>query len=189
MSTEKRTPQPRRGESQHGFTLIEVMISMVILTVGLVSLLGVMGMAMAATQGSQQNAIAKQLANEAVEGILTARETANVNWAAIQNTGSGGIFLAGLQPMYKAGADGIIGTADDAAAGFQTLTLPGPDGIYGTADDVNIPLNNYQRSIAIADVPNTNSTLRSVTITIQYQAPQFKIPQNYVLTTFISQFR
>jgi hypothetical protein len=148
-----------------------------------------MGMAMAATQGSQQTSTAKQLANEAVESILTARETTNVNWAAIQNTGAGGVFLAGLQPMYKAGADGVIGTADDAAAGYQTLTLPGTDGIYGTADDVNLPLNNYQRSIAIADVPNTNGTLRSITITVQYRSPQFKIPQNYILTTFISPFR
>ena len=38
------------------------MISMVILTVGLVSLLGVFGLAMAATQTSQQDMIAKQLA-------------------------------------------------------------------------------------------------------------------------------
>ena len=60
--------------SQQGFSLIEVMISMVIMTVGLVSLLGVFGLAMASTQTSQQTAVAKQLANEALEGILTARE-------------------------------------------------------------------------------------------------------------------
>ena len=53
------------------------MISMVIMTVGLVSLLGVFGLAMASTQTSQQNGISKQLANEALEGVLTARETAN----------------------------------------------------------------------------------------------------------------
>jgi len=46
-------------------SLLEVVISMAIMTIGLVSLLGVFGIAMAATQDSQQDMIAKQLANEA----------------------------------------------------------------------------------------------------------------------------
>jgi prepilin-type N-terminal cleavage/methylation domain-containing protein len=183
-----RIPSPR----QQGFTLIEVMISIVIMTVGLVSLLGVFGLAMASTQTSDQNAIAKQLANEALEGILTARETATIPWTSIANTGAGGIFLTGFQPIDNPGVDGIIGTADDAAAGPQLLDMPGPDGIFGTADDVLLPLTNYQRQIAISQaveggVPLT--TLDVVTITIQYQNPQLKIPQNYVLTTFVSEYR
>jgi prepilin-type N-terminal cleavage/methylation domain-containing protein len=178
---------------QQGFTLIEVMISMVIMMVGLVSLLGVFGLAMASTQTSQQNAISKRLANEALEGILTARETANVTWAQIANTGNGGIFLSGFNPINLAGADGIIGTADDAAAGPQVLDMPGPDGIFGTADDVQLPLTNYQRQILIVPATDANgnpiATLNVVTITIQYNNPQLRIPQNYVLTTYVSQYR
>ncbi len=178
---------------QKGFTLIEVMISMVIMMVGLVSLLGVFGLAMATTQTSQQNAISKQLANEALEGILTARETANISWPSIANTGAGGIFLSGFLPIDLPGADGIIGTADDAAAGPQKLQMPGPDGIFGTADDVFLPLSNYQRQIAISQAVdgsgNPIPTLDIVTITIQYNNPQLKIPQNYVLSTYVSQFR
>ena len=56
-----------RRKSQGGFSLIEVVISMAILTIGLVSLLGVFGIAMASTQDSQQDMIAKQLANEALD--------------------------------------------------------------------------------------------------------------------------
>jgi prepilin-type N-terminal cleavage/methylation domain-containing protein len=177
---------------QEGFTLIEVMISMVIMAVGLVSLLGVFGLAMASTQTSDQNAIAKHLANEALEGVLTARETATITWAQIANTGAGGIFLSGFQPIDNPGADGIIGTADDAAAGPQLLDMPGPDGIFGTADDVLLPLTNYQRQISITQAVEGGTpvtTLNVVTITIQYQNPQLKVPQNYVLTTYISQYR
>ena len=115
----------RARRRQEGFTLIETLISMVVMTVGLVALLGVFGLAMASTQTSQENAIGKRLANEALEGILTARETANITWGELQNTGSGGIFLAGAQPINNPGVDGIIGTADDAAAGtnrFQSLS-------------------------------------------------------------------
>lgn len=185
--------RPNQGE--YGFTLLEVMISMVVLTIGLLSMLGVFGIAMASTQTSQQDSIAKQLANEALEGILTARETTNVTWGQIQNTGSGGIFIPGFVPIDCAGVDGIIGTVDDAACGPQILEQPGASGVYaGTCPpDVCYPLTNFSRSILIAPVfdnlGNEIPTLRSITITIQYTTSQLKTPKQYVLTTFISQFR
>lgn len=182
-----------RKQAERGFSLLEVVISMAVLTVGLVSLLGVFGLAMASTQTSQQDMIAKQLANEALESIVTARNTSQVSWAQVQNIANGGIFLNGANPIYLAGADGIVGTADDAAAGEQTLTEPGPDGIFGTADDVSIPLTGYQRTILISPVydsqGNLVTTLRGVNITVQYATTQAKLPKTYVLSSFISQYR
>jgi len=188
--------QSRIQRTQQGFSLIEVMVSMVILTVGLVSLLGVFGIAMASTQTSQENNTAKQLANEAMEGILTARETANVTWAQINNTGSGGIFLPGFQPIDCAGVDGIIGTADDAACGPQILEMPASTGIFvGTCPpDTCLTLTNFTRQIQILPVFPAGggpalTTLRSVVITVQYNTARMNIPKQYVLTTFISPFR
>src|SRR5262249_424409 len=171
----------RPGAGNRGFTLIEVMVSIVVLTIGLLSLLGVFGMAMASTQTSEQNAIAKQLANEAIEGILTARETTNVTWDQIQNTGpGGGNFLTGFNPIYKPRADGNPERADDSGAGGQTLQLAGPDGIFGTSDDISQPLTSYTRQIVISPVTDstgvTVSSLRLVTITVQYTTPQFRFP-------------
>ena len=187
---------------QRGFSLLEVLISMTILTVGMVSLLGVFGLAMASTQTSQQNMIAKQLANEAYDSVVTARNTAQTSWDQINNVNSPncspgvsscGIFLSGLQPMYFAGADGIFGTVDDAAAGEAYLTDPGPDGIYGTSDDVQIPLLGYQRQIAISPLydsqNNVIQSLRSVTITVQYSTTQGRLPQTYIVNSFISQYQ
>jgi prepilin-type N-terminal cleavage/methylation domain-containing protein len=180
-----------------GFTLIEVMVSMCVLTVGLISLAGVFGLAMATTQTSQQDMIAKQLANEAYESIITARNTGQITFDAIQNVGSTncpisgasscGIFLSGAQQIYNAGTDGIYGTADDVTAGTrQTLHDPGPDGIFGTTDDVYIPLTGYQRTISITQT--TEASLRSVTITVQYQTGQQRSQKTYVLSSYISQF-
>ncbi len=188
----------RMRRTDQGFSLIEVMISIALLTIGLLSLLGIFGVAMAATQTSQENNTAKLLADEAMEGILTARETANISWAQINNTGSGGIFLPGFQPIDCAGIDGIIGTADDAACGPRTLELPGPNGIFANncpavGPDTCLPLTNFQRQILISPVivgggpPST--TLRQVTITIQYTLPQFNVPRQYVLNTYISPYR
>jgi prepilin-type N-terminal cleavage/methylation domain-containing protein len=197
MSAKNATMRAKIARSQ-GFTLIEVMISMAILMIALLSLLAVFGLAMASTQTSQQNAIAKQLADEAVEGILTARETSTVPWTSIANVPTG-IFLSGAQPIDCAGADGIIGTADDAACGPQILDLPGPTGVIMSsggvcaAPDVCMPLTQYTRTIAIAPATDVNgnpiATLDTVTITVTYTNPQLRIPQSYVLNTYVSQYR
>ena len=200
MKAESRMAfKPQIKRRQQGFTLVECMISMAILVIGLLSLLGVFGIAMASTQTSQQNNTAKQLANEAMEGILTARETANITWAQINNTGAGGIFLPGLLPINCAGVDGIIGTADDAACGPQTLELPGPNGVFAgncpaAGADTCLPLTNFRRQIQIVPVFPVGggpalTTLRAVTITVQYTTPQLSFPKQYVLSTFISPYR
>lgn len=199
---------PAAQPKDSGFSLIEVVISMVVLTVGMVSLLGVFGLAMASTQTSQQNLIAKQLADEAIESIITARNTTQISWSQIQNASScsgsadstsGGIFLPTTStsptfyPIYNSGADGIYGTCDDTGSTplLQTLADPGPDGIYNTTDDTVIPLTNYQRTILISPLYDANNnlipTLRGVTITVQYSTPQN--PQaTYILNTYISEY-
>jgi prepilin-type N-terminal cleavage/methylation domain-containing protein len=171
-----------------GFTLVEVMVSMAVITIGLMTLLAAFGVAMGATHTAKEDMIAKQLAQEAMESIVTARETADITWDQIQNVGPGnGIFVTGLQPIRQAGVDGIIGTADDSAAPMETMQDPGPDGIVGTADDsAPTPLINFQRSIAIA--PTAVPDLRSVTITVQYIASNGRT-RSYVLSGMISQYR
>jgi len=190
------------NRAEGGFSLLEVVISMAILTVGMVSLLGVFGLAMSSTLTSQQDMIAKELANEALESIITARNTSQINWDAIQNVGSTtcsagaspcGIFVTGASQIYNAGADGIYGTSDDSNAGEQTLTEPGADGIYGTTDDVQIPLTGYQRTVLISPVYDANNnvvaTLRGINITVQYSTSQTKLPKTYVLNSLISQYQ
>ena len=196
----RNSPAPKRAAG--GFSLLEVVISMAVLTVGLVSLLGVFGLAMASTQTSQQDMIAKQLANEELESIVTARNTSQLGWDDIQNlvstncssgASSCGIFLVGMNPIYNSGPDGIFGTGDDTSAGEQTLQQPGPDGIYGSADDVKIPLTGFQRKILISPVYDSNGnlviSLRGVNVTVQYATTQANLPKTYVLSSFISQYQ
>jgi hypothetical protein len=132
----------------------------------------------------------KQLAQQAMETIFTARETANLTWDQIQSVGgagSSGIFRTGLQAIKQPGTDGIYGTINDGSSVPQTMTLPGPDGIVGTADDTVVGFNNYQRSITISNTASAD--LRSVAITIQYTIPTSKFPKTYVLSGLTSQYR
>jgi type II secretory pathway pseudopilin PulG len=198
-----------RKRAESGVSLLEVVISMAVLTVGMVSMLGVFGLAMASTQTSQQSLIAKQLANEAYESIVTARNTGQITWDDIQNTGSSNCPISGAstcgifavpttpQPMYQAittgSYAGILGTTYDVGQPEQTLQDPGTDGIYYTADDVLIPLTGYKRTVLIGQLTdatgNVLASLRNVTITVQYSTPQTNTPKTYILNSYISQYQ
>lgn len=197
MMPEKVTSSVRK---QSGFGFIEVLVAMGVLTIALMGLLSAFAFAMQNTHASSQDLIAKQLASEAMESIFTARNTAQISWMQIQNVGAAtvpdGIFLVGLQPINLPGADGMIGTADDAAAGPKRLVLPGPNGIVETppnalvasGDDVIQSLANFQRSITILPVAGTDA-LRTITVTVQYSVPPANRAKTYVLTGYISQYR
>ena len=105
---------------------------------------------------------------------MTARNTAQINWDEIQNTGSTNCPISGasscgifanlgtaqaITRINNAGAaeptPASCGTTCDVGQPEQTLQDPGPDGIYGTADDVMIPLTGYQRTILIRSADAT----------------------------------
>jgi prepilin-type N-terminal cleavage/methylation domain-containing protein len=205
MKTSTLRRRSRRAKSQRGFTLVECAISIALLTIGSVGLLGVFGLAVKASQSSQQDMIARQLAAETMESIYTARNDAEISFAEIQNTSNGGIFLGGMNSVYCAGPDGILDTADDVActtatgatcpnSGIECLTEPGPDGVLGTADDVVLSLANYQRQVTITPLYTTGAnstqiqTLNQVAITIQYTVPGMTVPKTYTLNEYVSAY-
>jgi type IV pilus modification protein PilV len=197
-----RTNSKRNGAS--GFSLIEVMISILLLTMGMLSMLSVFGVAVKATQTSQEDMIARQLASEAIESVYTARNTSQLSWTAIQNVSNGGVFVNGLQPITCAGPDGLDGTADDVncvpttatgaacPGGVRCLSEPGKDGIVGTPDDQIVSLANFTRQIVITPMTDVNGnvipTLNSVTVTIQYTSTANKQQKSYVITEYVSSY-
>jgi len=194
----------RRARREGGFTLIETMISMAILTIGALGLLGVFGLAVKASQTSQADMIARQLASEAMESIYTARNISQIQFnPQINNVSNGGIFLDGMNSVKCAGPDGILGTADDVSCltasgatcpngGVECLTEPGADGVMGTADDVILSLNNYLRQVQIVTLNDTAGnpiqTLRQVTVTVQYTTPNSTVPKTYVIVEYVSAY-
>jgi len=170
-----------------GFTLLEALISIVVLSFGVLSLAAVYAQGIMYASLTQYDYIAEKKAEEAVETIFTARDTKVLTWAQIQNTAQGGVFLGGPQPLLDPGADGLVGTADDNAALPDSIIIgPGPDGKLGTADDVVVNLNPWMtRTITIAPV-NGETNLRQITVTINYQIGT--IQRTYTLISFISAF-
>ena len=206
-SLEATVKTPRRNSKESGasgFSLIEVMISIALLTVGMLSMLSVFGVAVKATQTSQEDLIARQLASEAIESVYTARNTSQLAWTAIQNVSNGGVFVNGFQNITCAGPDGLDGTADDTTCvpttamgapcpgGIRCLSEPGKDGIVGTADDQIVSLANFTRQIVITPMTDVNGnvipTLNSVAVTINYTTSSNKQPKSYVITEYVSSY-
>lgn len=172
---------PRK--SDEGFTLIEVMIAIVVMSVGLLAVIASFATAISATQSAQEDLIARQKVLEAMESIYTARNAQQIPFASVANASSGGIFLDGAQPMKCAGPDGLVGTGDDVTCttqagancpngGAECMVLPGPDGILGTGDDVIMSLGNFTRTIAVSPVllanGNVNANMMAISITVSY---------------------
>ena len=177
----------RGAADQRGFTLIEALFAIGILSGGLLTLALVLTTGVKKLADAPVDLIAKQKASEAVEAVFQARDSGILTWSQIRNVqggsgADGGVFLDGPQQVRVAGADGLINTADDGAV--ETILLPGNDGLLGTADDQTLALTQYTREIQIRDI---NVVLRSIVVTVTYQTASGG-RRTYVLTTYISSY-
>jgi len=177
-----------RKRNRQGFTLIETMIAMVVLTFGILSLSAIFSSGVAISYNSQIEFIAQQKAQEALESIFTARDTHILTWSQICNVSQGGVFLNGPQPLLAPGPDGIVGTADDDTKTPDTIvTGPGPDNVFGTADDIQVNLNPWmKRTIAFTQNVNGTQNLNEITITITYTYGGRT--STFVLNTYMSNY-
>jgi type IV pilus modification protein PilV len=166
-----------------GFTLIEVMIAIVVMSVGLLAVIASFATAISATQSAEEDLIARQKVLEAMESIYTARNAQQIPFASVANVSAGGIFLDGAQPMKCSGPDGLVGTGDDVNCttragancpdgGAECMVLPGPDGILGTGDDVTMSIGNFTRTITVTPVllasGAVNNNMMAISITVRY---------------------
>ena len=162
------------NKEQSGFTLIECVVAIFILTIGLV------GTAAAITFALKYGSIGRNVTRgkfvvvAALEQIESLRNSQRLDFKQIANVGavdnlnspnqfagfSNGIQQVSTEP----GDDGVFGTADDLSI------APGADGIFGTSDDVLNPAfvrTEFNRQIIIT---NLSPSLKKVVVIVQYSA-------------------
>jgi prepilin-type N-terminal cleavage/methylation domain-containing protein len=196
------TQRRSQNSAQRGFTIIETMIAIAIMSIGILTVLAAFATAVGATSNAQENLIARQKTLEAMESIYTARNTQQITFGQIANVASGGIFTNGTTQLLSPGPDGLVNTTDDlpfpangaCAAGPECVVLPGPDGILGTADDKAMSLANFTRQIQIANVlesdgVTTDPNLKQVTVTVSYSTGTSTVPRTYTVNALVSAFR
>jgi type II secretory pathway pseudopilin PulG len=165
--------QNLKNKNEDGFTLLEAIIAIFILTIGLMGTVSALTYAMVLGTTSRNVGNAKSIIVSTLEEVETLRNTRRLEYKQIANVG--GVdntetkntfngFSVGFQPIsLNPGPDGVIGTDDD-------LTDPGPDGSFGTGDDFNNPAlirSGYQRQITIAPLP-TDSTMKKIEVKVKY---------------------
>ncbi len=173
-----------------GFSTLEVLAALFVITIALTSLLALFGYAISTMALRQDLLIAKQKSRETLESIYTARNTSQITFDMIQNVSDSGIFLDGYQTLKRPQGDGLIGTSDDAD--IETLILPGPDGYLNTGDDEVRTLTAFERQIQIDPILFADSTVnpdvRRVLVSIRYDTPMGG-QQTYVVESYISRYR
>jgi type II secretory pathway pseudopilin PulG len=169
---------------QSGFTLLEAMISILVLSFGVLSLAAIYSQGILYASFAQYDYIAEKKAEQAVEAIFTARDIKSLSWTNLQNVSQGGVFVDGPSRILLPGADGLVGTLTDIGS---------PDEVVITGQSTTVNLNPWMtRTITIRPVniggnpltPEPN--LRQITVTMQYTIGG-KV-RTYTLISYISSF-
>lgn len=185
----------RKAENENhkekGFSYIDLLISMLIFMIGVLGMTGALAANRMRAQIIEKQLMAKQLGLSSLEAILAAKElkpSGDISgWDTIGNVGSNliaganrGIFETGFRPIRQGnGADGIVGTADDACEGTSacgTNTTP--------------VMVGFARKIEITDISSQDyATIRqrTVIVTIRYQANARNMEE--VIKTIITDYR
>ena len=201
----------RERPREAGFSLVETMVAMCLLTFGLLGLAQVFVVGMRHLSTSAPTLIAREKAREAIESVHTARDMRVVSWSQIDNTADGGIFAVGPRPLLQAGPDGLVNTADDgtgctpallASPCYDAVVAPGADGVLGTADDLRTELREFSREIQITDLVPPSATLRQLRVIVRFSSGDAPMPAAcvagdgtpiqrpgcYVVTTYVSSY-
>ncbi|MEO8257647.1 MAG: prepilin-type N-terminal cleavage/methylation domain-containing protein [Acidobacteriota bacterium] len=171
-----------RATSSRGFSLIETIIALGILTTGVLGAAAVLATGMNHLSSSPSDVVVTQKAAEAIEAVFSARD--KLPWSTLRNKADGGIFHDGPQSLTRPGPDGLVNTDDDTTV--ETVRLPGPDQTLATGDDQIIELSTFTRDIRITDVAGQNGLLRMIVVVVTYKSgPAIR---SYTLTSFISSY-
>jgi hypothetical protein len=160
-----------RVEKQNGFSLIEAVVAIFVMTVGLIGTAAALGYAIHYGSISRNVTGAKSIIFAQIEEIEALRNSRRLDFKQLANVGgvdnsstpaSFGGFSTGFKELsLNPGPDGVNGTDDD-------LRDKGPDGVYGTGDDFDNPelvRSGYSREISIT---NLSATMKKVEIKVRY---------------------
>ena len=159
------------SRSDSGFSLLEMVVAITLLTVGLLGVASAIGYAIVASNHGRSVTNTKLIAVSMLEQMETLRDTNNLMFGQIANVGqvnnNGAVkTFMGFQPGFQQvsinpGPDGIFGTSDD-------LIDAGADGTFGTSDDFVNPSFALVGVTRQVQITNLSSKLKKIQVTVDY---------------------
>ena len=167
LSSDRSSNDTLNRSRADGFTLLEMVVAMVILTVGLLGVASAIGYSLMASNRGRGVTNSKMIIVATLEQMETLRDTGQLNFDEISNSRVQGSSFMGFPSDFRPvstvpGPDGVFGTADDLSIGT------GADGYYGTSDDIidsSRARPNVQRQIIITEI---NPLLKKIQVTLRY---------------------
>jgi prepilin-type N-terminal cleavage/methylation domain-containing protein len=168
QSSHSRSADRQRRQSEGGFSLLEMVIAMLILTIGLLAVAQAISFALMASNRGRGVTNSKMLVVSVLEQMETLRDTGQLHFNEISNAQVAGSTFTGFPDTFQPvsispGPDGVFGTADD-------LRDPGTGGVYGDGNDFDNPAlarPGVTRKIIITTLPD-NDFLKKIEVTLRY---------------------
>lgn len=173
MSNKKAQKFTTNGssKSEAGFTLIEAVIAIFVVTIGLIGTVAAITYALEFGSISRNVTTAKSVIVASIEEVETLRNARRLDFKQVANVGAVNNvgtpnrfngFTNGFQAVSQnPGEDGVNGTDDD-------FISSGADEVFGTPDDfedLSLVRGGYDRRI---EITNLSDSLKEVVITVQY---------------------
>jgi type II secretory pathway pseudopilin PulG len=171
-----------------GFSLIEVVIAILLMTTGLIALAGALIVGVTLPRRARQQEIAKQMANTIMESIIAAKEALPPGFSTFEQLSYTdsvipGRFLKDEMVILEPGPDGVYGTCDDGRTGSFDLNCPnslgtiaprveidpGPDGAYSNkSDNRTTSLLGFSYQVIIQDL---STSTKLIEVRVYYPTP------------------
>lgn len=162
-SRRRHTRSRAERQSEGGFSLLEMIVAIMIVTIGLLSVAAAISYALLVSNRGRGVTNSKMLAVSMLEQMETLRDTGQLHFSEISNSQVSNSSFTGFPSDFR-----------------PVSTVPGPDGVFGTADDLKIQNSdgtwidnlalarpNVSRRIEISTLPD-NDYLKKIVVTIRY---------------------
>ena len=154
-------------QQEAGFSLLEMVIAMSLMSVGLLAVAAAISFALASSTTSRNVSESKQIITQTMEQIESLRNTRQLRFEQIANTGS--VDNSNSETNFAGFSTGFVAVASN----------PGSDGVYGTPDDPaetqttnsnsrdnpNRRRDSFKRRITISSI---NPLLKKIEVTTRY---------------------
>ncbi len=162
-SNHSRATDNHRRQSERGFSLLEMVVAMVLLTIGLLGVASAIGYSLMVSNRGRGLTNSKMLVVSILEQMETLRNTRELSFDEISNTQAAASTFTGFpydptqfRPVSTVpGRDGVFGTADDLW------------GASGTTDDLTLARPGVSRQIKITGFVS-NPYLKKIEVTLRY---------------------